>query len=218
MSNFQDWEEGKEPEIQFWREWFPRKGLEFQGDRELDKLFDFMISDKKEVKIANLGAGAINLIGNKREGVKVTVIASDILADEFNKIWEELDIKSPVPIEKQDMAHLTYGDDEFDIVYCTNALDHCLDPYGALEEMVRVCKPGGWIYLWHHAHEGKRLGYHGLHKWNLDVTEDGDCEFWNRHREKTFLLSEIYSGFTNKLKKGNRASYITSFVQKQWII
>lgn len=215
MSDFRDWEKGMEPEIKFWREWFPRKGLIYQGDGPLDKLFDFMIGDKKEVKIANLGAGAINLIGNKKDGVKVTIIASDILADEFNKIREELGIKSPIPIEKQDMAHLTYKDEEFDIVYCTNALDHCIDPYGALHEMVRVCNPGGWIYLWHHAHEGKRLGYSGLHRWNLDVTDDGDCEFWTRHRKETFLLSEVYPGFTNKLKKGTRASFITSFVQKQ---
>jgi ubiquinone/menaquinone biosynthesis C-methylase UbiE len=209
------WEEGTNEEIRFWREWFPRKGFMYQGDRELIKLFDPMIGDKKEVKIANLGAGAINLIGNKKEGVEVTIIASDVLGDEYKQIWEELNIQSPIPIETQDMASLTYEDNSFDIVYCTNALDHCLDPRKAIEEMVRVCKPGGWIYLWHHAHEGKRLGYHGMHKWNLDVTGNGDCEFWLRNREKVFLLSEVYPRFTNTLKKGNRASYITSTAQKK---
>ncbi len=217
LSKFIDeWEEGKEPEINFWRDWFVRKGFQYQEDRRLNNLFDFMIGNKKEVKIANLGAGAINLIGNKRRDVKVKVIASDLLADDYMRIRKELHITTPVPIERQDMADLTYGNDTFDIVYCANALDHCLDPRKAIEEMLRVCKFGGWIYLWHHAHEGKRLGYHGLHKWNLDITDEGDCRFWNREEKDTFLLSDIYPGFTTNIRKMRRADILTSFVQKKY--
>ena len=208
-----EWEKGQEAEIKFWREWFERKRDKYEGNRRLASLFDFMIGDKKEIKIANLGAGAINLIGNRRRDVKVTVVASDILGNEYKEIWKEMDIKSPVPIEEQDIARLTYKDSEFDIVYCTNALDHCLDPYKALEEMVRVCKFRGWIYLQHHAHEGRRLGYHGMHQWNLDITTSGDCEFWNRERKGTFLLSSIYSGFKNTVRDIGKAKIITSFAQ-----
>jgi len=215
MNDFrEDWEKGKEGELKFWRGWFARKGHEFQRERRLSGLFDFMIGDKKEVKIANLGAGAINLIGNRRRDIEVTVVASDVLANEYKKIREELGISSPIPIEKQDMAHLTYKDEEFDIVHCTNALDHSLDPCGALKEMVRVCKPGGWIYLQHQAHEGRRLGYHGMHKWNIDITEDGVCEFWNKDREHAFLLMDIYPGFKNTIRDIGKAKIITSFVQK----
>ena len=208
------WEEGKKGEIKFWREWFARKGAAYQKDRRLSGLFDFMIGDKKEVRIANLGAGAINLIGNRRRDIEVTVIASDILADEYKKIREELNINCPIPIEKQDITSLAYNDNEFDIVYCANALDHSLDPYVALQEMVDVCKPGGWIYLQHQAHEGRRLGYNGMHQWNIDITVSGDCEFWNKEREASFLLSNIYPGFKSTIRDIGKAKIITSFVQK----
>ena len=207
------WEEGKKAEIDFWREWFKRKGAKYQESRRLSGLFDFMIGDKKEVKIANLGAGAINMIGDRRRDVKVTVIASDILADEYRKVREELNIKSPLPIEKQDMTRLSYEASEFDIVYCTNALDHSINPHAAISEMARVCKFGGWIYLQHHAHEGRRLGYHGMHKWNIDITTSGDCEIWNRERKGSFLLSEIFPGFKNTIRDIGKAKIITSFVQ-----
>ena len=177
-----------------------------------------MIRGKKKVKIANLGAGATCIIGNTREDVKVKVVSSDLMADEYNKFCKELNIKFPTPVEKQDMAKLTYKDKSFDIVYCSNALDHCQDPYKALLEMVRICKPGGWIYIRHVAHEGQRHRYRGLHKWNFDMTEDGDCIIWNNNpgpKTDTFLLSEIYPGFITIFKPGVHASFVTSFVQKK---
>jgi len=102
------------------------------------------------------------------------------------------------------------------IVFCANALDHCQDPYKALREMVRVCKSGGWIYLNHIAHEGRRQGYSGLHQWNIDVTDNGDCILWNRmwSPDETFLLSDIYPGFRTELKPYRKMTIIRSFVQK----
>lgn len=199
-------------EVDFWNSWFIRNNFKYQGERRLLNLFDFMIGDKKEIKIANLGAGGMNLIGDRRRDVKVKVLSSDFLAREYNEILERKKIDGLPPMEYQDMTKLTYKDEEFDIVYCANALDHCNDPHKALEEMVRVCKPGGWIYLRHHAHEARRLGYHGLHQWNLD--QDGeDCRIWNR--EKSFYLSTIYPGFTTSLKSIRKGSIITSYVQKK---
>jgi SAM-dependent methyltransferase/glycosyltransferase involved in cell wall biosynthesis len=210
------WEAGKKNELDYWREWLKRKGASYQNLRRLSSTFDFMIGDKKEVKIANLGAGAMCLIGDSRRDVKVKVISSDLLADEFEKIKKQLNITSPNPIEKQDMTNLTYENNTFDIVFCANALDHCQNPYKALEEMVRVCKPGGWIYLIHHAHEGKRLAYSGLHQWNIDITQEGDCIFWNKTwlPTETFLLSDVYPGFTSQVEPMRKMTLITSFVQK----
>ncbi len=45
------------------------------------------------------------------------------------------------------MEKLTYPNDLFDIVYCANALDHTLDALSAVKEMIRVVKPGGWVYI-----------------------------------------------------------------------
>ena len=210
------WEAGKENEIGFWESWLKRKSSPYQIPKRLSNTFDFMFGDKKEITIANLGAGAMNLIGDSRRDVEVKIVASDILADEFKKLREELGVTAPNPVEKQDMTNLTYSDNSFDIVYCANALDHSQDPYKALQEMVRIVKPGGWIYLKHMAHEGRRQGYHGLHQWNIDITEDGDCKFWNRSGapNETFHLSDIYSEFKTEAYPMRKMTILTSYVQK----
>jgi hypothetical protein len=82
--------------------------------------------------------------------------------------------------------------------------------------MVRVCKPGGYIYLRHIAHEGKRHNYKGLHKWNLDITDNGDCKVWSNKpglQNNNFLLSEIYPGFKTKVDLLPKSVVIISYVQ-----
>lgn len=212
------WEEGLKEELRFWRGWLGGKGKHYEKPNRLVDLFTPMIGDKKEVRIANLGAGPVCLIGDRRRDINVSVESSDILADDYQELLDNLNIKLANPVKKQDVTKLTYEDESFDIVYCANALDHCQDPYSAVCEMVRICKPGGWIYIYHIAHEGQRNNYRNLHKWNLDMTEDGDCIFWNNKKgpkTDTFLLSEIYSGFTTTLRPGRRATLITSIVQKK---
>jgi len=217
MKNQIIWEAGKQGELAFWRGWLAGKKDFCERAYPLTKRLDFMIGDKKEVLIANLGTGPVCLIGNVRDGMKVEVISSDLLADEYQKIFKEMGITPRFPSEKQDMTDLTYKNNTFDIVYCTNALDHSQNPYKALKEMVRVTKPGGWIYLRHVAHVGKRQGYHNMHQWNLDITSDNDCIIWNKadFETETFLLSDIYKGFTTNITVGLHSSYVTSFVQKK---
>lgn len=205
-------------ELNFWQRWLEANGKYFATPRRLSRRFHPLIGDKKEVVVANLGAGAMNTIGHDLRNVAVRVISSDILADEYNKMCAELGVYPVDPVEKQDMENLTYENDSFDIVYCGNSLDHTKNPRKALMEMIRICKPGGYIYLRHIAHEGKRHLYRGLHRWNIDITENGDCKFWTDKKGldgTTFFLSEIYPGFKNTIEIIPKGALITSIVQKQ---
>ena len=50
-------------------------------------------------------------------------------------------------IEKADIMHLGYEDEAFDKVVAGNVI-HLLDePYKALEELMRVCKNGGYVII-----------------------------------------------------------------------
>lgn len=52
-----------------------------------------------------------------------------------------------VKIEKADIMHLGYEDEAFDKVVAGNVI-HLLDePYKALEELIRVCKYGGYVIV-----------------------------------------------------------------------
>jgi len=214
MKDYSDWGKNKADELNFWRQWMEKRGRRYAKERPLWSSLGFMIGKKKKVSIADIGSGAISVMGSKWETAKIKVFPSDILADEYAKLAKEFGIKLSTPIEKQDMTKLTYKDNTFDIVHCSNALDHCYYPRKAILEMLRVCKPKGWVYLKHVHHEGKRRAYRGLHTWNIDITENGDCEFWRRGRKDVFLLSDIYDGFTTRLDFSRSTPRVVSFVQK----
>lgn len=44
-----------------------------------------------------------------------------------------------------DVMDLPFADGSFDVVHAHQVLQHLTDPVGALREMARVCRPGGWV-------------------------------------------------------------------------
>lgn len=111
-------------------------------------LVDYLIpyiGDKKEVKIADIGSGPFSRTGQYLDGIKVEVYPSD--QSNFDYFWARYNLKPMFPIEVQNMQKLTYPDNYFDIVHCVNALDHTGYAETALKELIRVCKPGGWVYI-----------------------------------------------------------------------
>lgn len=104
-----------------------------------------LVGDKKEVKIADIGSGPFSRTGQLLEGVDVKIYPMD--QSNFDYFWERYNTTPIFPIEVQNMEALTYPDKYFDIVHCVNALDHTPDALPAVQEMIRVCKPGGWVYI-----------------------------------------------------------------------
>lgn len=118
-----------------------------------------------EAKIADLGSGPVCTLGSLWGNVKLTIVASDILAEEYTQAATDLGCKLLIPIEYQNMESLTYLDNSFDLVHCVNALDHTPDIEKALGEMLRICKPNGYIYL-RHAHNQKSAHHGNGHYWD----------------------------------------------------
>lgn len=143
------------------------------------------IAGKSSVRIADIGSGPLVTIGHYLDGVDVEVVPAD--KQRFAKFYEKYTVIPFFPIEHQDMESLTYPDDSFDLVHCANALDHTADAYKAVMEMIRICKPGGWIYIDCCLDQ---LDTGGGHHWN--AKEDG--AFVNARQ--TFSLVEL--GFSIK--------------------
>lgn len=193
------WERGKKNTLQFYRRKLPWKARQFNRELYLLPYFGQMIGDKKEIAIAELGAGMFCSIGSLWKTAKVNIYPSDALADEFNQILKDAGVTPLIPIEKQDMENLSYPDNFFDIVHCVNALDHTSNPLKAIKEMYRVVKPGCFIYLRHFVNVGEHERYSGLHMWNIDLNNDKDCIIWNPGTQ--FLLSDHFKGFVSVKKK-----------------
>ena len=143
--------------------------------RDYNKLFPFpyyfkeMARNHGTYKIADLGAGPVCKLGGKWAGSNVEIYASDVMAKEYKELTDSIGQELLIPIEYQDIENLTYPDEFFDIVHCVNTLDHTRNARKAIEEMKRVCKKGGWIYLRHAKDQRKQL--RGEHYW--DATTEG---------------------------------------------
>ena len=68
--------------------------------------------------------------------------------------------------ENADVLDLPYDDDSFDVVHAHQVLQHLTDPVRALEEMARVCRPGGWVAV--------RDADYAAMAWYPDVPELGE--------------------------------------------
>jgi len=180
---------GKKMALHFYKLKQPYKLEAFNHVFQLPDYFAPLIGDKKDVVIADLGAGAVSTTGSTWPDTNVTIVASDLLDYGYPGLL--------IPIEYQDMENLTYEDESFDIVHCVNALDHTVNPQKAIEEMKRVCKPGGFIYLRHSPNEAEDRKYAGYHQWN--ISEDGTM--WNK--EESFHLD----GFTASLQMVAQGPY-----------
>jgi SAM-dependent methyltransferase len=133
-----------------------------------------LVGDKKEVKIADIGSGPFSILGNTLDGVKIEVNPFD--GKNFHSFWEMEGLTPRYPVDFQNMERLTCRDDIFDIVVCNNALDHTKDALSAVEEMIRVTKPGGWVYI----------------NCNLDQMDTGHKHYWNAKEDGMFVSKTTF--------------------------
>lgn len=136
-------------------------------------LADFLIplvGDKKEVKILDVGSGPYPIAGQLLDGVNVDIRWCD--QQNFQYFWDKWQATPIFKIEQENMEKLSYPDASFDIVYTINALDHTRNAEQALQEMIRVCKPGGWVYIDCHLIQHSNRGHN--HHW--DALENGVFE------------------------------------------
>ena len=125
------------------------------------------------------------------DGVTIHITACDLLADDYNRMMQKENITPLIPVEGLDMSKMSYADNSFDIVHCNNALDHTLNPERAVQEMIRVCKHGGYVYLRHYHNVGENNNYTGLHFWN--ICRDGNgCRIWNQKHELFINIPTTY--------------------------
>jgi ubiquinone/menaquinone biosynthesis C-methylase UbiE len=93
-----------------------------------------------ETKVLDVGCGiasVLNIIEGSRYGI-------DPLAEEYKKMYS---YPEEIIILKGHGEKIPFSDQEFDVVFCSNVLDHVTCPEKVVAEINRVLKPKGYFNL-----------------------------------------------------------------------
>jgi SAM-dependent methyltransferase len=183
-------------EIDFWRNWIVTGGSKwpedfherFNPDQPIqDHVAEYIGRVQEEnVHILDVGSGPLTKLGKKHPSKQFVITATDLLANEYDQLLAELDVKPLVRTIYADAERLEeqFGQNTFDIVHGQNCIDHTAQPLRAIEQMVKVTKPQGFVVLYHAENEGQREGYGQLHQWDF-TCEHGAFVIGDRYGQKT---------------------------------
>lgn len=181
------WRTRKSDEVEFWAGWLTGAPGTEQWASDREERFDPAteirdplvraeiernVSD--EISILDVGAGPVTWLGFRYPGKRLTIVAVDPLADDYDRLLEEAGLEPPIrTIAVAGEALLEhFGSRRFDIAYASNALDHSADPFVIISNMVALVRDGGAVLLRHKRNEGEQARYGGLHQWNFDARDD----------------------------------------------
>ena len=101
----------------------------------------------KSVLDAGCGTGIFSIIFANNSAGRVTGIdISEGSLQTALSLKEKFEIQN-ANFQKEDMLHLPFQDENFDIVWAWGTVHHTTDPFKAIDELIRVLKKGGSILL-----------------------------------------------------------------------
>ena len=135
---------GLENEALFWRKALADEGKRWSPEafrQRMDPEFAFPphlqelvaaspAANRDPIQVLDVGAGPLTAVGFHWPGRQVDLSAVDPLADVFDSILDDLQLAPPTRTRKAagDDLLSVFPADSFDIVVCSNALDHSRDP------------------------------------------------------------------------------------------
>jgi SAM-dependent methyltransferase len=175
------WESRIHSELNYWKDqirrqdseaWRADYGKRLDPDARLQEVIARRIDPTVKVnRILDVGSGPLTSINRKCDFCEVSITAVDPLADFFNEIMEARGITPPVrPITGwgERLTEL-FGEDQFDITYSRNAIDHSYDPIKCIDEMIRVTKKDHYVIVEVNERAGSLEGWRGLHQWDFFI-------------------------------------------------
>lgn len=110
--------------------------IEYRHLREIEQ----QVPLTDETRILDVGCG-ISTVLHYLPGTRIGI---DPLADRYKQIFnypDEIDIRGAYA------ESLPFDDGSFDVVFCSNCIDHTTDPQVAISEIYRVLRPAGYFIL-----------------------------------------------------------------------
>ncbi len=125
--------------------------IEEQGEsekmKELQKILGVNFDSSQKHFIFGAGTGGLSVVLAKEYGCSVFGIEPD--EQEFEIIQQKLkELNLPIDNFKKEFGEkLSFAENQFDVVHCFTVLEHVKNVKQCLEEMVRIARPGGLIYI-----------------------------------------------------------------------
>jgi SAM-dependent methyltransferase len=203
-----------EDEASYWRgrvrEIARAKGTQFDymldPARQIQEPFRTLLSrnlpdENRPLGVLDVGCGPLSVLGKRLDDRAVSVLGVDPLADVYAEIVAENDLVRPfeaIAGGGEALADLV-APRSFDMVFSRNALDHSRDPGLVIRQMLRACRPGGYVVFEVYRNEAVTAAYTGLHQWNFDCFNDR-VVLWNPGQ--IVLLDSIVGGLPYRVDVG----------------
>ena len=166
-------------ELSFWKEFVKTKRFlkGWVGNQKTPELnqevADFILSVPHD-KVLDVGSGVCSLLNGL-----VNVTPCDPLGDLYKLVFDfkTYIIKAPLAYPAEEIPF----QDEFDIVHISNALDHCQNPYKAVQKLLEATKEGGYLIVQGFINEAEHENWQGFHQWNLNLTDKGLLEIKGKY-------------------------------------
>lgn len=202
-------------ELKFWSEfvkserfllgWMSKKRTpEFRED-----VHDFIKSVNHD-NILDVGSGVLSLLYGSFRGKNL--IACDPLGPLYECIFDYLG-NGLVPCIPFSGEELPYKE-TFDVVHCSNAIDHAEWPNDVFENMFKACKKGGYVIIQGFENEADHEKGKGFHQYNLTLLNHW-LRFQHIKHEEAVHFDTDSTGIPYEVV---RAEVIPLPQKKNWII
>lgn len=166
---------GADHEVSFWQQFiktdrFLKGWVKKVKTPELNDIVADFIRDKLPINgsMLDCGSGVVSILNGLMPD-NYSLVASDILGDEYAKIFNYADhgLVQPLPVGAEDLSFV----DQFDIVHMSNALDHTQNPNKAWERLLQAAKLGGYVIVQGFENEADHENWKGMHQWNIRLND-----------------------------------------------
>jgi len=160
-------------ELKFWRgfvktERFLNGWVKKVKTPELQQLVADFIKSVPHNQVADVGSGVVSILNGL-----IPVTAIDPLGELYQLVFDYKAHKltHPLPFPAEEMPAVNH----FDIVHCSNAIDHTQQPILAYETMMNAVKPKGYLILQGFENEGTHENWQGFHQHDIYVDAKTLC-------------------------------------------